>query len=1117
MFHIHRAERTDVLADALAERLSVPLDDPMSTEVIVIPAMGVERWLQQHLATSLGTSGGTGAADGVAANIDFVSPAEFTDRLLAAADRGGPWRPAATTWSVLRVLDARIDDDAMSVLARHLGAGRPDDHRRDRRYATARHIAGLFDSYGRQRPSMLAEWAAGADTDGAGAQVDSDLAWQPDFWRAVRADIGVPHPAERLSETCAELRADGSRTDLPQRISVFGPTRVTESFRQVLGALSEHRDVHLYLPHPSPALWDSVDQQICGGVDHDGPARRATVTPPAITHPMLAGQSRDVQELQRRIAPMADHVDHLPARLGARSVLTALQDALRGDRVERAVVTADTSVEVHACHGPERQVEVLADRLLHLFAEDPTLEPRDVLVMCPDVETFAPLIRGTFGQPGLDQPAFGLRVRLADRGPRHTNEILDALATIVELAAGRITAGAIADLMARIPVRNRFELSDDELEMIREWLASSNIRWALDDTQRARFGLAGFGQGTFESGLDRIALGAVADEAEGQWLGTALPLGGVESTLIDLAGRFGEFIDRLSTAVAAVSAPQSPQRWLDELVAIVDALLLPGRDEEWQRAQAIRALTQIFDGHRGTTGDAETVLRLGDVRDLFATLLAGTPTRANFRTGELTVCSMVPMRSVPHRVIVLLGIDSDTFPRTQHVDGDDILTRAPLIGERHPRDEDRQVFLDAVGAAGEHLLVLYSGADPVTGQRIPPAMVVSELIDAVAESTGGGDVVRRHTLHGFDKDNFTPGAIAGIPGPFGHDPAILAGVRALVTEPSEAPRLADLRLDAPPPDDIDLDALIAFLVNPIEGFVRQRLGARLPADDRPHPDQLDLQLQALDAWAIGDRFLSRMLGGADLVACQAAELRRGSLPPFAFGTRELESISADVAALFAAAAPARSGVASTADVVVPLPDGRRIHGTVGDVFNGSTVTITYSKLRAKQRISAWVRLLALAASRGRDAVTAAVVIARRPVRRSGVARSLFAVPEDPAALLADLVAIRDAGLRRVLPLPLDPAVDFVEHVGRSDRIDRALKAAQASFERTFGAHTDPYLRLAFGGDIDAEVAFGELLTETTATMSEWFPGGLPGAPDAPAFAGLSSTLWTPLTEHETRT
>ncbi|GAA1480149.1 exodeoxyribonuclease V subunit gamma [Gordonia sinesedis] len=1169
MFHLHRAERTDILADALADVLVEPLADPMRTEIVAVPARGVERWLGQRLATRLGRSpSGPDAmvADGIAANIDFSSPASLTDAVIAAAELaidgssggiavgdGDRWQAGALVWSVLAELDDSIDDPDLAVLARHVGAAdttragtagtvRTDtdtELRLGRRFATARHIADLFDRYGRQRPDMIAGWARGDDSDGAGGRVPDDMAWQPRIWRAVRERIGRPHPAELLGDIGDRLRADPDVVDLPERLSVFGTTRITESFRQIMAALAVHRDIHLFVPHPSPVLWAAAADALAAAPAGD--ARRSDRVVPAIEHPLLASLSRDVQELQARIMPIVD-VDtyHPPTRPpdGASTAadatptaaLRALQDGLRRDRLERGVsvapgaaATADTSVEVHACHGPDRQVEVLRDRLLHLFDADPTLQPRDVLIMCPDVETFAPLVRGAFGQPGLGHPAFDLRVRLADRGQRHVNPVLDVLATVVELAAGRVTAGDVVDLLSRGPVARRFAITDDDLDMVREWLAHSNIRWGIDDTQRRRFGLGGFPQGTLTSGLDRIALGAVAEERDGLWLGTALPLDGVESTEIDLVGRFAEFADRLGTTVTALDTVAPASQWKQALIGAVDALTASGPGEEWQRAQAIRLLVDAFD--TGADRDAhgsDRLLRLADVRDLVAGMIAGRPTRSNFRTGELTVCTMVPMRSVPHRVVVLLGVDAEQFPRAQRVDGDDILGRVPLIGERNPRDEDRQLFLDAVCAAQENLLVFYSGADPVTGSRIPPAVVVSELVDAVAAITNAPDtagIVRHHTLHGFDARNFEPGAMQGVTGPFSYDTGLLDGARALRTEPAAPTPIADIAVAGVDTDDIALDDLVAFWTNPIEGFVRQRLGARMPADDRPHADELEVALAALDAWAVGDRMLRRMLDGDDPAACQAAELRRGTLPPFQFGRRQLQEISDVVARLYDAAASARGGAgATTRDVLVELPDGRRVYGSVPDVFDTTVVSATYSRLRAKQRLAAWIRLLALAAApheNDRPPVSASLVVGRGPGVRA--ARSLLVPPPEPRAALDSLVRLRDRGLQSPLPVPLEPGAEYGSAIARTGRPDTALAAARRSFDNTFGASADPYLRLVYGigADTGASVHLDDLLA--VPVPADGRAGGveLPAPPGAPLFAGLAEWLWVPLLDHET--
>ncbi|MFE0748219.1 exodeoxyribonuclease V subunit gamma [Gordonia sp. NPDC058843] len=1155
MLILHRAERTDTLADALAEVLSHPLGDPMRPEIVSVPAAGVERWLAQHLARRLGV--GTGD-DGIAANIDFTGPSRLADTVVAAVLGGGrlhtaasltapddPWRAAELTWPVLRVLDDRVDDPALDVIARHIGAGDASSPRIGRRYATARHLAELFDRYGRARPSLIADWAAGHDLDGAGRLLRDDLAWQPEFWRAVRDEIGRPHPAEELAAVCDRLRTDATAGGLPERLSVFGPTRITESFRQIAAAAAVHHDVHLYVPHPSPRLWDRLGDLVERDSGDAVPPRRAEREVPELRNPLLAGLSRDLQELQLRLAPIVDRdLHHAPGTpVVADTALHAVQSGIRddlgpgpdstvavapyggggGDDVASSQQTAaDPSVEVHACHGPERQIEVLRDRLLHLFAADPELQPRDVLIMCPDVETFAPLIRGAFGQAGLPHPAFDLRVRLADRGIRHVNPILDVIVGVVELAAGRVTAGDVVDLLGSPPVRTRFAMTDDDLDLIREWLAHSNVRWGLGAAERARFGLERFRQGTFDSGLDRIALGVVAEEADDEWLGTALPLAGVESTGIDLVGRFDEFLDRLGRVLAELREAAPAHRWAETLIDAVSSLTATDPVDDWQRAQAIRMLSEGFGDNRPVEPDE--VLRLADVRDLLSALVAGRPTRSNFRTGELTVCTMVPMRSVPHRVIVLLGVDAEVFPRVQRIDGDDVLGVDPLVGERNPRDEDRQCFLDAICAAQDALLVFYSGADPVSGRRIPPAVVVSELVDMLTGLTGKSPV-RRHSLHGFDARNFTPGAVPGIPGPFSHDASMLAGTKAM-RGPSQRPVVAAHEVlpapeRTPDSEDIDLATLIEFHVDPIVAFVRQRLGTRIPDDDRPHDDQLDVELEPLDKWGIGDRFLSRMLTGVSIGECEAAELRRGTLPPFAFGTRELRAISRTVTRLHGVVDPLRTGTPTTLDVLVRLPDGRRVHGTVSDVFGdigaAAVVRATYSKLKAKQQLSGWITLLAVAAAATQGNVAAApvesAVMVGRAARGGGTSTIRLRRPEDPVPLLYDLVRLRDEGLRRPLPLPLEPACTFVENDGPGRRSSFALANARKNFDDKFGAAHDPCVKLAFGGDVLADVEFDDLLDGPGAEHRTVGGVELPIAPDETLFAGLARTVWVPLNQH----
>ncbi|WP_040525466.1 exodeoxyribonuclease V subunit gamma [Gordonia effusa] len=1124
MFTVHRAERADTLADALAMELVKPLADPMQTEIVAVPARGVERWLQQHLATKLGAA--PGDTDGIAANIDFSPPTRVVANIIhtLSTDPAAEefWRTDRLVWPVLATLDDHIDDPRLAVIAHHIGRDKSPDARlrRGRRLSAARTIASLFDSYAWQRPAMLRDWAAGRDVDGASVLPDA-LSWQPWFWRLVRERVGVPHLAEELDSILAHLSEHPDSIDLPDRIALFGPSRIPQTMRDIMRALAVHRAVNLYLPHPSDALWQSV-----AAVDvAAGPVHRSANTAVAVSNPLLSSMSRDVIELQQCLAGYTETAYHRASGVPPRALLAHVQAALRAD-IDTPIsgATADTSLEVHACHGPERQVEVLRDRLLRLFADDPTLQPRDVLIMCPDVEVYAPLIRGAFGQLGLDHPAFTLRVRLADRGLRQTNDVLDAVAALLEMAAGRAPVGELLDFAGRESVRARFDFSDDNLDTLANWVERANIRWGVDDTQRIRFGLNGFPQGTAQTGVDRIVLGVVADESEDEWLSTALPLSGVDSTDTDLVGRFTEFVDRLGGVLADLAAPRSASKWAETLVAAIDLLTSTDYETEWQRAQAVGLLG---DALALPAGIDPADLELNDIRDLMASLLAARPTRANFRTGELTVCSMVPMRSVPHRAIILLGMDDGSFPRTQGIDGDDVLAVMPLVGERDIRTEDRQVFLDAITAARDHLLVFYSGADPVSGRVVPPAVVVSELIDAVntvlgADNRAQSPVLQRHSLHAFDTANFD-GSPEETPRSF--DATLLPGARALAALSASGDKgvaktlLSTAQLPPRAQADIELDDLVRFLVNPLEGFVRQRLGGQIPEAIDEHPDQLQVTLDGLDAWGIGDRLLTALLAGNDVGVAQQAELRRGTLPPFAFGAQAMSPIVQRAQAVAGAARGWRTGAADAIDIRVQLPDGRRIYGTVGDIYaidsqTGRLCSVTYSSLSSKHRLQTWTKLLALTANTSSaPSVVEAVVVGRGKGRGAATASSMFRPPADALDILTMLVAFRDAALCRPVSLPLSAANACAQEFGRTGDHKRATSRAGYAYGNAFADRDDKYLGLVFEDQPGAAIDFTTILhamPTDLADLEHW----LPGAAETPMFVRIATAIFGPLLAHE---
>ncbi|MGO1971540.1 MAG: exodeoxyribonuclease V subunit gamma [Propionibacteriaceae bacterium] len=1114
--HLHRADRADTLAGALAESLREPLADPFATEVVSVPTPGVERWLSQTLSGVLGTRA-DGSGDGICAGIDFCSLRRLSDRALEAQlGRGDddPWRRRRLVWPLLAEIDRSLAEPWAAPLAHHLSPASGHDTR-GRRYATAAHLASLYATYARQRPEMIRAWHAGRRVDAAGESLPEELAWQAELWLRLRASIDRPSPAERHQSACAALEADPALTDLPPRLAVFGATRLATDQLQVLAALAAHREVHLWVPHPSDDLWERLRPRIAHARDDQGLLlpRRLDETAGSPRHRLLSYLGRDSRELQLVLASLTDaprDIHHPSDRAEPASVLQLLQRDLVIDRQLDpeadlpAIAAADRSVQIHASHGPDRQVELLREVLLGLLADDPTLELRDIVVMCPDIETFAPLVSASFGlgseETDTEHPAQRLRVRLADRSLRQLNPLLATLADLLDLTEARLEASTLLELCASGPVMTRFRFSPDDLERIHQLVRRSGIRWGLDGAHRDRFAMGAFQQNTWATGLDRMLLGVAMSEDDQHFIGTTLPMDEVESSDVELIGRLAEFIDRLRTVLRRFSQPQSLPQWLAACRDALAALTAVRPDDQWQLAHAH---TELADLDADAEGRDEVLLTLPDVRSLLADTFRGRPSRANFRTGTLTMCTMTPMRSVPHRVVCLLGLDDGVFPRAGAVDGDDLSAQDPRIGDRDPRSEDRQLLLDAILSAEDHLVIVHSGADPRTNAVRPPAVPLGELIDTLDLTATAADgtalssqLITRHPLQPFDTRNFTAAGVADRgDGPFSFDPAGLAGARAAVAErqpPVDA--YAGVCLpDLPATETVALADLIRFFNHPAKALLRHRAGLHLGTDD-PESDEIPVEMNGLDKWGVGERLLRQRLSGVPLERARDAEWRRGTLPPRGFGNRVLTEVERKVESLVQGAADVLDLERDGQDVLAGLDD-IAVTGTIPHVRGTTITTITYSSLAPKHRFTAWLELLALTATRP-EVEWSALTVGNR-----GTA-TLRPLPGEVArATLQSLVELYRSGLSEPLPYAPRTSCAYAEMRVSGSDVRRRFRELQDVWKREYDESF-----AAFFGPVEN---LGTLRTPPSRSAENL--GGL----TAPTrFGALACRIWEPLLTSE---
>ena len=476
---------------------------------------------------------------------------------------------------------------------------------------------------------------------------------------------------------------------------------------------------------------------------------------------------------------------------------------------------------------------------------------------------------------------------------------------------------------------------------------------------------------------------------------------------------------------------------------------------------------------------------------MLADRVKGRPTRANFRTGHLTVCTLVPMRSVPHRVVCLLGLDDGVFPRKGPRDGDDLMLDDPHVGERDARTEDRQLLLDALMAATDKLIVTYTGNDERTNLERPPAVPVGELLDVI-----GHNIVTRHPLQPFDPRNFMTGEL--VPERvWSFEDVTLDGARALAEERAQDPPFLTGPLPPLDADVIELARLVDFVRHPVRAFLRRRLDLSLYERSDEVEDRLPVALDPLEESAVGRRLLEARMEGVEARTAVLAEIARGTLPPSVLGKPVIDRVEPTVADIVAAA-PA--GGARSLDVKVTLRDGRTLSGTVPGVVGDVLRTVTYSRVNPRDRLAAWVRLLALTAAypgRSFEAVTVARA-GRGSDSRVSIARIAPLDAELALDHLAVLTELYDLGMREPPPLASKTSAAYARG---------GLAPARSEWESSYEfdrEDREPEHVLVRGG----VVTFDEVMAEAARTDEPW------DMDETRRFGRWARRLWDGLLQHE---
>ncbi len=1134
---IHRSQRAETLVGALADIVRTPVDpDPVRAETVVVQSLGMERWLAQRLSRRLG----------IWANPAFPFPRKTVLQALQAVR--GPlthrdvfaFDARQLVWPVATELDEHLARPAFAPLARYVS----DDPRGSKHMQLAQRIAQAFDDYVVYRPDLVRAWDAGDDAASAAGLPPAE-AWQPVLWRAVARRVaggdgaagGGMHMAACVDAFVAHVdRAALARDGFPARLSLFGIATLPPLYLEVFAALGRLIDVHVFALTPSPAVSAALAARAPAVRDAvrrgDGPAALDAIVDPDTGHPLVAGCGRVAREFDALLLALdgAREVDldaGAPSSAGAAprpTLLAAVQAGIAANRAPAgdpgsaaAIDPDDRSIAVHACHGPLREVEVLRDLLLERFERQPDLQPHDVVVMTPDIERYAPLVEAVFGAAG---DADFLPYHIADRGPARAFEVVGAMGAAVAAVQGRLTASALLDLLAVDDVRLRFGIAADQLDDVRRWVDRAGIRWAVDADDRAAAGQPALAENTWRFGLDRLFLGYAMPGDDRALYAGVLPYDDVEGAGADLLGRLADACAAVFDLRAQAGQARTLEGWRQVLGAGLDRLVRRTPRNAWQHQMVRDALDRLATqaAANGFTGAVDMAVAW----DLALAHLGADAPPHGFLGGGVTFCALLPMRSIPFRVVALLGMDDGAFPRLARRPAFDLLAAQPRIGDRSTRDDDRHMFLEAVVAARDALLVTHTGQDIRDGRPLAPSVAVAELLDCLdALPTAGAAAARarvvvRHRAQPFSPAYFAPDPAGRL---FSYNRRFAAGARAMTGPRRPPPPFVPGPL--PPAEEegggVDLDALARFARNPARTFVQRRLGVRLGRDAAPLDDRERLAMDDEARRAIAERWLPAVLAGAAPDAIARAVRAAGLLAPGTPGDCAFADFAGTLDEMARATAAWRVGAArGPLDVDLVAGPAGRISGTLRDVWPGALVWVRFSRIGRGVELDLWVRHLALCALAQPGAgsptgdtagapplPTTSVLIGRGP-KGDGVGVVRFGTVPDAAARLAALLELYRVGQRVPVPLFERASRTYAEALARGKDAADAFRRARGAFrggqQRDWGDRGDASVAQVYG---DADLAAVDALAVA------WGDGSVP------PFAALASTVYGPLVAHRT--
>ena len=852
--YTYPSNKLEYLVEVLSKLLSYETKAVFTSSQLIVGSRGMQHWLSMQLAETRG----------IAMNLSFDMVNGFIVDLCYELTDKQEHKKAYTkdvlTWRVFKALGSRensVDSETHLDRLNELFLNEPKlkEYYQDsllKKYQLSAKIAEIFSKYLTYRVDWLESWERNQHIDAT--KIGEDEPWQMRLWQILVADISdTPHKVQKeaISKLSKQIL---EKHNVPENIYIFGVNTISPKNLNFIYELARCINIHILYINPCSEYWNDLkNEKVSAWLEQDDYE----------IQPLLANLGQQGKEFFNALLENEDkeefavfentQSDFINLKDSPQTQLVSLQRNLLELNCENHSKVKDDTITINSCHSPLREVQVLHDKLLGMIATDSSIKPRDILVMCPNIEDYSPYIDCVFSRfPEKSK----LACSIADRTLLYSEPLAASFIDLLQLPERDFEVNKILDYLSVPAIQKKFAICDDQIETIRYWLKEACIHHSNDG---ATFSWAW--------GLKRLMMGfSYADDGEiidGKML-TVPVIDGNE--IVELGGLY-ELMELLAEYAQDLTKLRTAQEWQSYLLEILENVFDITNEEVFIGKKIKDTIAKITQLSQSIT--TEQKLDLYTIRYCLVSQLSEPIINNHFLNGKVTFCSMTPMRNVPFKVVAMLGLNNGKFPRQESAVSFDLMANLGREkGDRVQRNDDRYLFLESLLSAREYLYLSFIGKSVKTNTEQESSLVLKELESYLQQNYSLSDVdIKEYSLHAFSEKCYSDDYRS-------YDSQWL---KLIASQPKQF-YTGEIASETKLAEELSVQELVRKFENPLKTYARATLELNLEDYSYELEDSEPFDISGLEKHQLKQDLLRSITDGDDVFATKKQSKLGGKLP-----------------------------------------------------------------------------------------------------------------------------------------------------------------------------------------------------------------------------------------------